>query len=106
MKSNRIVRTRIFPSLLGVLFALVVADGIISQYLVVNSLGIEGNPFLMAWVHEDLFLYVKIVGALLCVFVLWDIHKRWSKLAVSASVFFVMVYTCIVFWNLGVFFIA
>ena len=106
MESKRITRTRVFPCLLGVLFALVVADGVITQYLVVNNLGFEGNPFLATWVNEDLFLYIKIFGALFCVFVLWDIHKRWSRVAVSASVLFVIAYTCIVFWNLGVFLIA
>ena len=98
-----IVRTREFPCLLGVLFALVVADGVITQYLVMNNLGIEGNPFLTAWVHQDKFLYVKILGALFSVFILRDIYKQWSRLAMSASILFVIVYTCIVYWNIGVF---
>ena len=103
LESKSIVHTREFPCLLGVLFALVVADGVITQYLVMNNLGIEGNPFLTAWVDQDKFLYVKILGALFSVFILWDIHKHWSRLAISASILFVIVYTCIVYWNIGMF---
>ena len=103
LKSKIIVYTRPFPCLLGVLFALVVADGVITQYLVMNSLGIEGNPFLTTWVDQDKFLYIKILGALFSVFILWDIYKQWSRLAMSASIVFVIVYTCIVYWNIGVF---
>ncbi len=103
LESQSVVRTREFPCLLGVLFALVVADGVITQYLVKNNLGIEGNPFLTTWVNQDIFLYIKILGALFCVFILWDIYKRWSRLAMSASIIFVIVYTCIVYWNIGVF---
>ncbi len=32
--------------LIGTLFALVVSDGLISQFLVTNGLAREGNPFL------------------------------------------------------------
>lgn len=103
MNSKSIVRTREFPCLLGVLFALVVADGVITQYLVMNNLGIEGNPFLTAWVHKDRFLYIKILGAIFSAIILWDIYKRWSKLAISASIVFVVIYTGIVYWNIGVF---
>lgn len=103
MKSKCITRTRQFPCLLGALFALVVADGIITQYLVMNNLGIESNPFLTTWISQDKFLYIKIIGALFSVFILWDIHKRWSRLAMSASIVFSIVYVCIVYWNVGVF---
>jgi hypothetical protein len=103
LKSESIIRTREFPCLIGVLFALVIADGVISQYLIMNNLGIEGNPFLTTWVNQDKFLYIKILGSLLSVFILWDMYKRWSRLAMSASIVFVIVYTCIVYWNIGVF---
>jgi len=98
-----VVRTRSLPCLLGILFALVVADGYITQYLVMNNLGIEGNPFLAAWVSQDKFLYIKILGALLSVLIMWDIHRHWSKLAMSASTVFVVIYTGILYWNIGVF---
>ncbi|UCG55186.1 MAG: hypothetical protein JSV32_02940, partial [Dehalococcoidia bacterium] len=89
MESKVITHTREFPCLLGVLFALVVSDGLISQYLIMSNMGIEGNPFLNTWVYQDRFIYIKIFGALLCVFILWDIYKHWSRLAMSASIVFV-----------------
>ena len=101
MKS--VVRTRSLPCLLGILFALVVADGYITQYLVMNNLGIEGNPFLVAWVSQDKFLYIKILGALFSVLILWDMHRHWSKLAISTSTVFVIIYTGILYWNIGMF---
>ena len=103
MKSKSAVNIREFPCLLGVLFALVIADGVITQYLIMSNLGIEGNPFLTAWVTQDKFLYIKILGALLSVFILWDLYKRWSRLTMSASIIFVTIYTCVVYWNIGVF---
>jgi len=96
-------RTRIMPCLLGVLFALVIADGYISQFLVMNNLGIEGNPLLVTLVNNDEFLYLKILGALLSVFILWDIYRRRKKLAISVSTVFVFIYTIILYWNIGVF---
>ena len=103
LESRTIVNTREFICILGILFSLVVADGLITQYIVTSNLGIEGNPLLTAWVCQDRFLYIKILGSLFCVFILWDIYKHWSKLATSASIVFVIVYTGIVYWNVGVF---
>jgi len=94
--------TRTLPCLLGVLFGLVIADGYISQFLIMNNLGIEGNPFLVTIINSDKFLDLKMLGALLSVFILWDIYRRWSNLAISASIVFVLIYTSILYWNLGV----
>jgi len=103
LKSQSFVRTRVFPCLLGTLFGLVIADGVITQFLISYNLGIEGNPFLTTWVTQDKFLYIKILGALFSVLILWDIYKNRPKLAMSASIVFVIVYSCIVYWNIGVF---
>jgi hypothetical protein len=81
---------------------LVIADGYISQFLIMNNLGIEGNPFLVTIINSDKFLDLKILGALLSVFILWDIYRRWRNLAISASIVFVFIYTSILYWNLGV----
>ena len=99
-------RRRQFICLLVVLVALVVSDGLISQFLIRGGLGSEGNPFLLNWVNEPNFLSIKIAGALLCALILWDIYKHWSKLAIIASSVFVMLYTGILFWNITVFFIS
>ena len=90
--------------LLGALITLVVSDGVISHFLVRHGLGREGNPFLETLVGEWSFLIIKVLGALLCALILWDIYKRRPKLAVTTTLCFVVLYAGIVLWNLSVFF--
>jgi hypothetical protein len=92
--------------LLAILIVLVVADGLISRFLVINRFGVEANPFLASWISEDKFIYIKSLGALLAALLLWDIHKQNAKLARISTVFFVVAYSLIVFWNLLVFFMV
>ena len=86
--------------ILGSLFAAVVADGVITRFIVLNGLGREGNPFLKYWIVEDQFLILKIMGGLLAVVYLWSIYKRNPKLSTFFSSIFLAGYTFIVFWNL------
>jgi len=92
--------------LLSALVALVVADGIITEFLVGSGLGRETNPFLENIVGDSIFLPLKIFGAILCAFILWDIHRRLPKVALAAICGFVALYSVIVLWNVGVFFIT
>ncbi len=103
---KNVIRTRQFICLLTILVALVISDGLISQFLIRSGIGSEGNPFLMSWVTEPYFIAIKIVGAFLCALILWDIYKHWSKLAIFASSVFVILYTGILIWNIAVFFIG
>ena len=86
--------------LVGSLFAAIVADGVITKFLVLNGFAIEGNPFLSFWVGKDVFLTIKLLGGLLAVFYLWSIYKRHPKLSISCSSIFLTAYTFIIFWNL------
>ena len=88
--------------LLGVLVALVTMDGLISQFLMRSGLGREANPFLESLVGERMFIPMKVFGAILCAFILWDIHKRRSKLALVATSCFVAIYSGIVIWNIAI----
>jgi len=92
--------------LLGALTALVVADGLISQFLVRHGLAREGNPLLESLVPQGSFLWIKVAGVLLCVALLWDIYRQWPKLAWVSSLCFVILYTGIVGWNLVMFLVA
>lgn len=97
------VRLRKIEYLLGTLLSLVVADGLISQFLIKSGLGQEGNPFLRVLVTENDFLIIKMCSAILCVLILWNIARRSPRLIFIFSTCFVGIYTAILFWNISVF---
>ena len=86
--------------LLGTLLAAIVADGVITRFLVLNGFAYEGNPFLHFWADKDVFLTIKLLGGLLATVYLWGIYKRHHKLGIWCSSLFLTAYTCIIFWNL------
>jgi hypothetical protein len=88
------------------LVLLVIADGIISQYLTSQALGLEGNPILRTIIGSGDFLPLKAAGALLAALLLWDIYKRRPQVALVSSAMFVALYTGILYWNLFVFFLG
>ena len=92
--------------LLGLLVALVISDGLLTQFLVTNGVAREGNPFLEPIVGEAVFMVLKVVGALLCALILWDVHRRFPKVALIATSCFVVGYGVIVLWNLSIFALA
>lgn len=96
-------RLRRIEYLLGTLLSLVVADGLISQFLIKTGMGQEGNPFIRAVVTENNFLVIKMCAAIICVIILWNVARRLPRLIFIFSVCFVGLYTAILFWNLGVF---
>jgi hypothetical protein len=92
--------------LLAALVALVISDGLITQLLIKGGLAREGNPFLAPFVGAGGFLVLKVVGAIICALIMWDIYRHWPKLAVMSSYCLVVAYAGIVFWNLSLFFIS
>jgi hypothetical protein len=88
------------------LVGLVVADGIVSRFLVRYGLGREGNPFLQTLVGQNNFLLIKLLGALLCALILWDLYKRRPRIALTSSLLFVVLYTVVVYWNLGIYLVT
>ncbi len=98
--------SRQIKNVLVILVALVVADGIISQFLVNYQLGYEWNPFLQTLVGQDYFLLIKLAAALLCALILWDIHKTRPRAALASSLFSVVFYTVLVYWNVGIYLAA
>ena len=86
--------------LLGSLLAAIVADGVITKFLVLNGFAYEGNPFLHFSVGDDVFLTIKLLGGFLATFYLWGIYKRQPKLSICCCSLFLIAYTFIIFWNL------
>ena len=85
--------------LLAILVILVILDGLLTRFLIDGGLAQEGNPLLQRLVGENVFIALKVVGALLCAFILWDIYKRFPKLAKVATWCCVVMYSGIVLWN-------
>jgi hypothetical protein len=92
--------------ILYTLFCIIVADGLITQFLVTGGYGSEANPFLAAWVGRGWFLAIKVSGAFLATLVLWLRYNAKPRLVYIITVVFLAFYTIIVSWNLFVFFIA
>ena len=95
--SDRSYKIRI---LIGSLFAAVVADGIITKFLIENGFAREGNPFLTYWVVDDKFLLIKILGGLLVALYLWNINRRHPRVSICVSSLFLTGYVFIIIWNL------
>lgn len=85
------------------LFCIIVADGLITQFLVAGGHALEANPFLKAWAGQDLFLAIKVSGAFLAALLLWIKYNVKPRLVYTIAVVFLAIYTTIVFWNLFVF---
>ena len=92
--------------LLGLLIAFVVLDGVLTNFLVGTGLAREGNPFLQPIVGDAGFIVLKLVGALLCALILWDVYRRFPRVALVATSCFVAAYAVIIFWNLSLFALA
>ena len=92
--------------LLGSLLALVVSDGIISQFMIEEGVGREGNPLLKTIATDSDFLIIKMCGAILSVIILWNMAKRKPTLVLRSSAIFVLIYTAILFWNISLYIIS
>lgn len=90
--------------LLGLLAVFVILDGLLTHFLVGDGLAREINPLLAPLVGESNFLIIKVVGALFCVLILWDVHRRFPRLAKISTSCFAVVYGILVAWNLSIFF--
>ena len=100
------IKSRTMRLMLYTLFSLIAADGLITKYLVTNGHALEANPFLQAWVSQDVFLAIKVSGAFLVTSLLWIKYTKQPKIIYTFTLVFLTFYTIIVFWNLFVFLIT
>jgi hypothetical protein len=89
--------------LIGLLILLEISDGLLTHFLVSDGLAREANPFLLPLVGDAGFMVLKIVGVLICAVILWDIYRRYPRLALVSTTCFVVFYGFIVLWNLSLF---
>ena len=92
--------------LLSLLVAFVVLDGFVTEFLIDGGLAREGNPFLEPLVGDIGFMTLKVVGSLLCAFILWDIYKRFPRVAVIATWIAVAGYGAVIIWNTSLFLLS
>ena len=92
--------------LLGVLIGLVILDGVLTELLISNGVAREANPLLQPLVGDFGFLALKVVGALLCAFILWDVYRRFPRVGLIATSVAITAYAIIVVWNTSLFLIA
>jgi hypothetical protein len=92
--------------LLCALVGLVTLDGVLTEFLVGKGAARELNPFLEPMIGETGFMIIKIVGALLCAFILWDVHRRFPRVGVIATSIAVAGYALIVIWNTSLILLA
>jgi len=89
--------------LLGLLSSFEISDGVITHFLVSSGLAREGNPLMAPLVGNVSFLVLKVVGVLLCVFLLWRLYKRFRRATMIVTITVVVFYGLLLAWNLGLF---
>jgi hypothetical protein len=99
---TRSVQNRQQLILLGTLFALSIADALITRYIVAEGIGAETNPLLQPVVLEADFYWIKILGSLTAALILWHLYTRHNRKVIILTAFFVTIYLLIVSWNVGV----
>ena len=77
-------------------------DGIITQFFVGNNLVQEANPLMAPVVKQGDFLLLKILGAFLCVLILWFLYQRFPKVTLAVTSIIFSFYIAIIVWNLQV----
>ena len=97
-----VVKSRTMRLMMYTLFCLIAADGLLTKFLVTNGHALEVNPFLQAWVGQELFLAIKVSGAFLVTLLLWIKYSTKPKLIYTTTAVFLVFYTSVVFWNLFV----
>ncbi len=85
--------------LLGALVGLVTLDGVLTEFLVGKGAAREFNPILQPLVGDIGVMVLKVAGALLCAFILWDVYRRFPRVAVISAWIGVGAYSAIILWN-------
>jgi hypothetical protein len=88
--------------LLVILVLLNLADAVVSQFIILNGYGVEGNSLLRYWVTKNQFVLIKAGASILAAILLWDLSRRAPKPTLIITAIIVCLYVLIVFWNIFV----
>ncbi len=97
------IESRAVRYTLYTLFGIIVADGLITEFLVTGGHGSEVNPLLAPLVGGESFLAIKISAAFLATLLLWIKYNTKPRFVYTIAVVALGLYTTIVYWNLSVF---
>jgi hypothetical protein len=99
-------KDKYFYLLLTLMVVLVVADGMVTRFVIKNRLGAEGNVFLQDWVQSDSILILKLVGSSLAALILWRLYLKSHKMGWILTSFFASAYLLIIIWNIIVIYVV
>ena len=88
--------------LLLILVLLNIADALISQFIIINGHGYEGNMLMSYWVEKQEFVLIKTGGSILAAVLLWDLSRRAPRPILVVTYLVVACYVVIVLWNVFV----
>jgi hypothetical protein len=89
--------------LLPILSGLEISDGVFTDFAVGQGLVKEANPLMASIVSEDLFLFLKVAGALICTGILWLVYKKYPGVARTVSSAIIVFYIAVLAWNASIF---
>jgi hypothetical protein len=73
---------------------------VLTNILINEDIAREANPLLVNIAGGSGLMIAKIVGVLLAVVILWDIQRRYPRVAFWTASAFLLIYCGIVAWNL------
>ena len=79
-------------------------DGIITQVFVGNGLAREANRLMAPLVSSGNFLALKLLGTAVLLALLWVLHKRFPRIAVTAASCMAFFYAAVIAWNFFILF--
>jgi hypothetical protein len=75
------------------------ADAFLTQYLVGVGRVQEGNPLMAGLLESNHFLWFKVIGIAICLLLLWQVYKRFPRLAGGVALFITLFYSGVLIWN-------
>ena len=108
VKVSKFLKSRMQQAryLIGILACLVVADGLISNHIMSNGVGTESNLIIESIVGQTSFVLIKVIAAIISAMILWKVFKKHPRAGLVYIIFFVIIYTGILWWNLFTWFIG
>jgi len=100
IQNNTAAQSRNLQLLWGALVALILADGLITEFAVTNEVGYEANPIIADMLGSHKFFLFKLFGALLVILFLRNISNKQPRMGLISTYIAVVLYMVIVFWNL------